>query len=39
MSGKNIFITHIDTAGVKHYTYRTSLQYIVVNVFGIQHYV
>lgn len=39
MSGKIIFFTRIDTVEFKHYTYRTSLQYIVVEVFGIQDYV
>lgn len=37
--GKNISRQSIDMTDVKHYTYRISLQYIVVIVFEIQDYV
>lgn len=37
--GKNIFRVCIDMTEVKHYTYRTSLQYVVAKMFEIQYYV
>lgn len=37
--GKFIFMPCIDMTEVKHYTYRTSLQYVVAKMFEIQYYV
>ena len=37
--GKFIFMPCIDMTEIKHYTYRTSLQYVVAKMFEIQYYV